>query len=205
MKAVVCLMFACVLTAATAQAQAPAAQGGQKIPLSEGLRRSYNTLEDESHRNRAEIRRGRLQLPSVAGHPRLRRATGARRQLAVQRVFGGQGRAQPPSGSEPRADEDDEGRHHQGARRFVRVLRSGVCEPDRPKRARARAPGPERGLARRCAHEPDRPRQRGIRDSDGLHANQRAWSRRPPNAACADGARRPQSRTCGSRFFVLGT
>jgi hypothetical protein len=44
MKAVVCLMFACVLTAATAQAQAPA-QGGQKIPLSEGLRRSYNTMK----------------------------------------------------------------------------------------------------------------------------------------------------------------
>ena len=28
-----------------AQAPAPAAQGGQKIPLSEGLRRSYNTLK----------------------------------------------------------------------------------------------------------------------------------------------------------------
>ncbi len=47
MKAVVCLMFACVLSTATAQAQAPAAPGGggQKIPLSEGLRRSYNTLK----------------------------------------------------------------------------------------------------------------------------------------------------------------
>ncbi len=45
MKVVVCLMFACVLTAATAQAQAPAAQGGQKIPLSEQLRRSYATLK----------------------------------------------------------------------------------------------------------------------------------------------------------------
>ena len=46
MKAVVCLMFACVLTASVAQAQAPAApQGGQKVPLSEGLRRSYNTLK----------------------------------------------------------------------------------------------------------------------------------------------------------------
>lgn len=44
MKAVVCLMFACVFTAATAQAQAPAA-GGQKVPLSEGLRRSYATLK----------------------------------------------------------------------------------------------------------------------------------------------------------------
>jgi DinB superfamily len=47
MKAMICLMFACVLTASTtwAQAPAPAAQGGQKVPLSEGLRRSYNTLK----------------------------------------------------------------------------------------------------------------------------------------------------------------
>jgi hypothetical protein len=47
MKAMICLMFACVLTASTtwAQAPAPAAQGGQKVPLSEGLRRSYNTIK----------------------------------------------------------------------------------------------------------------------------------------------------------------
>ncbi len=46
MKAAIGLMFACVLMASNAQAQAPAAvQGGQKIPLSEGLRRSYNTLK----------------------------------------------------------------------------------------------------------------------------------------------------------------
>ena len=51
MKRVVCLMFASALIASTVQAQTPApapaaAQGGgQKIPLSEGLRRSYNTLK----------------------------------------------------------------------------------------------------------------------------------------------------------------
>jgi len=47
MKVMICLMFACVLTASTtwAQAPAPAAQGGQKIPLSEGLRRSYNGIK----------------------------------------------------------------------------------------------------------------------------------------------------------------
>ena len=46
MKTMMCLMFACVLMASTAQAQAPAAPaGGQKIPLSDGLRRSYNTLK----------------------------------------------------------------------------------------------------------------------------------------------------------------
>jgi hypothetical protein len=37
-------MFACALVAATVQAQAPAA-GGQQVPLSEGLRRSYATLK----------------------------------------------------------------------------------------------------------------------------------------------------------------
>jgi hypothetical protein len=42
MKAVVCVMFAGVLTAAAAQAQA---QGGQKTSLADGLRRSYNTLK----------------------------------------------------------------------------------------------------------------------------------------------------------------
>jgi len=49
MKTLICLMFACVLMASTAGAQAPApapaAQGGQKVPLSEGLRRSYNALK----------------------------------------------------------------------------------------------------------------------------------------------------------------
>jgi len=46
MKTVICLMFACVLTATGAYAQAPAAPaGGQKVPFSEGLRRSYATLK----------------------------------------------------------------------------------------------------------------------------------------------------------------
>src|SRR5688572_14589142 len=47
MKTVICLMFTCVSIASTVQAQAPApaAQGGQKIPYSEGLRRSYATLK----------------------------------------------------------------------------------------------------------------------------------------------------------------
>ena len=50
MKKLVCLMFACVVMAATAHAQTPAAPpaqagGGQKIPLAEGLRRSYNTMK----------------------------------------------------------------------------------------------------------------------------------------------------------------
>ena len=78
MKAVVCLMFACVLMAATAQAQAPA-QGGQKVPLSEGLRRSYATLKmnlteaaqkfgeaDYSYRPSPEIRVYGGQLAHVA-------------------------------------------------------------------------------------------------------------------------------------------
>jgi len=78
MKAVVCLMFACVLTAATAQAQAPA-QGGQKVPFSEGLRRSYATLKmnlteaaqkfgeaDYSYRPSPEIRVYGGQLAHVA-------------------------------------------------------------------------------------------------------------------------------------------
>jgi hypothetical protein len=44
MKAAVCLMFACLVTTSIAEAQAPAAQG-QKVPLSEGLRRSYATIK----------------------------------------------------------------------------------------------------------------------------------------------------------------
>ena len=45
--AVVCLTFACALAASNAQAQAPAGAqgGGQKISLSDGLRRSYNTIK----------------------------------------------------------------------------------------------------------------------------------------------------------------
>ena len=46
MKAVVCLAFALIVSASPAFAQAPAAaQGGQKISLAEGLRRSYNTIK----------------------------------------------------------------------------------------------------------------------------------------------------------------
>ena len=49
MKTVIGVMCASVLMASTALAQAPAAPaagaGGQKVPLSEGLRRSYNTLK----------------------------------------------------------------------------------------------------------------------------------------------------------------
>ena len=44
MKAAMYLMFAGVLMASTAHAQAPAG-GGQEVPFSEGLRRSYNTLK----------------------------------------------------------------------------------------------------------------------------------------------------------------
>lgn len=77
MKAVVCLMFGCVLTASAAGAQAP--QGGQKIPLSEGLRRSYNSVKmnlteaaqklgeaDYSYRPSPEIRVYGAQLAHVA-------------------------------------------------------------------------------------------------------------------------------------------
>ena len=46
MRAAVCLVFASMLAPVAAYAQAPAAaQGGQQIPLSEGMRRSYNTLK----------------------------------------------------------------------------------------------------------------------------------------------------------------
>ena len=128
--------------------------------------------EDEPHGIGAEVRRGDIQLHTVARHPRLRRAARARRQLAVQRLRGRKGRSESAPGLEPREDEDDEGRHHPGTRRLVRVLRSGVCEPDRSERARARAAGAERGRARFSADEPHRARQRGVRDSDGLHAHQ---------------------------------
>ena len=80
MKAVICLMFACVLTASLAEAQAPAApQGGQKIPLNEGLRRAYNTVKmnltesaqklgeaDYSYRPSPDIRTYGGQLAHVA-------------------------------------------------------------------------------------------------------------------------------------------
>ena len=150
MKTVICLMFACVLMASTAQAQAPApaAQGGQKIPFSEGLRRSYATLKmnlTETAQKFDEADYGYTPSPDIRV---FRRAARARGQLAVQRLRGGQGRGEPASGSEPREDEDDQGRHHPGARRFVRVLRSGVREPDRPERARARQAGTERSRAR---------------------------------------------------------
>ena len=158
MKAVICLMFACVLMASTAQAQAPApaAQGGQKVPLSEGLRRSYNTLKMNLTEAAQKFDEADLRLHAVARDSRLRRAARARRELAVQRLRGGHGRGESAPGIEPRKDEDDEGRHHPGARRFVRVLRSGVREPDRPERARARPAGPERSRARLRARQPHR-------------------------------------------------
>lgn len=71
MKAVVCLMFACLLMASTAQAQAPAAaQGGQKIPFSEGLRRSYATLKmnlTESAQKFDEAGYGYTPSPEIRG------------------------------------------------------------------------------------------------------------------------------------------
>jgi hypothetical protein len=80
MKAAVCLLFACTLAASAAQGQAPAAaQGGQKVPLAEGLRRSYNTMKmnltesaqkfgeaDYGYRPSPEIRVYGAQLAHVA-------------------------------------------------------------------------------------------------------------------------------------------
>ena len=92
MKTVICLMFACVLTASTAQAQAPAAQGGQQIPLSEGLRRSYNAIKlnlteaaqkfgeaDYSYRPSPDIRVFGGQLAHVA-NSRFNACAAARRE-----------------------------------------------------------------------------------------------------------------------------
>jgi hypothetical protein len=48
MKAAVCLFFACASMALLVQSPAAAQggqQGGQQVPLSEGLRRSYNTIK----------------------------------------------------------------------------------------------------------------------------------------------------------------
>ena len=175
MKTVICLMFACVLMASTAQAQAPApapaAQAGQKVPFSEGLRRSYNTIKMNLTETAQKFDEATYRLYAVSRDPRLRRAARACRQLAVQRLRGGQGRGESASGFEPREDEDDEGRHHPGARGFVRVLRCRVCEPDRSERSRARAPGPERSRPRLRAGQPDHARQRRVRHPDGLHAH----------------------------------
>jgi hypothetical protein len=64
MKTLIAFMFASVAMAATAQAQTPAAPpaqggGGQKIPLAEGLRRSYNTMKmnltEKTKTTRADI------------------------------------------------------------------------------------------------------------------------------------------------------
>jgi hypothetical protein len=85
MKAAVCLMFAFVLSASVSHAQAPAAPpagqppAGQKIPFSEGLRRSYNTVKmnltetaqkfteaDYSYRPSPDIRTFGAQLAHVA-------------------------------------------------------------------------------------------------------------------------------------------
>jgi hypothetical protein len=72
MKAAICLMFACAVTAAPALAQAPpAAQGGQKIPLSEGLRRSYATLKlnlTEAAQKFDEASYGYTPSPDIRGY-----------------------------------------------------------------------------------------------------------------------------------------
>jgi DinB superfamily len=72
MKAAICLMFACAVTAAPALAQAPpVAQGGQKIPLSEGLRRSYATLKlnlTEAAQKFDEASYGYTPSPDIRGY-----------------------------------------------------------------------------------------------------------------------------------------
>ena len=101
MKAVICLMFACVLMASTAHG-AGAGAGGTRWAENSVQRRAPPVVrhaEDEPHRIGAEVRRSHLLLHAVAGHPRLRRAARARRQLAVQRLRGRQGEANPHQGS----------------------------------------------------------------------------------------------------------
>lgn len=80
MRLAVCLLFTSALMASVAGAQAPAApQGGQQVPLNEGLRRSYNTLKlnltetaqkfsdaDYSYRPSPDIRVFGAQLAHVA-------------------------------------------------------------------------------------------------------------------------------------------
>ena len=72
MKTVICLMFACALMASTAHAQAPAAaQGGQKVQLSEGLRRSYNTIKmnlTEAAQKLDEANYGYTPSPEIRGY-----------------------------------------------------------------------------------------------------------------------------------------
>jgi len=72
MRAAIYLMFACALTASPAFAQAPpAAQGGQKVPLSEGLRRSYNTLKmnlTEAGQKFDEASYGYTPSPDIRGY-----------------------------------------------------------------------------------------------------------------------------------------
>ena len=149
-----------------AGARARGSQGGQKVPLSEGLRRSYNTVKMNLTEAAQKFDEADYSYTPVSRDSRLRRAARARRELAVQRLRGGARRGESESGTEPGKDKDDERRHHPGARRLVRVLRSGVREPDRSERGRARQTGAERGRARAGAQRPDRARQRGIRDHD---------------------------------------
>ena len=69
MKAVVCLMFACASWQSRSRRRRRAA-GGQKVPLSEGLRRSYNSLKMNLTESAAEVWRGRLRLSPVARNSR---------------------------------------------------------------------------------------------------------------------------------------
>jgi hypothetical protein len=117
MKTVTCLMFACVLMASSAQAQAPAppAPGaGQKVPLSEGLRRSYNTLK--------------LNLTETA--QKFDEATYSYTPSPDIRGFGGQlAHVANSQFNACAAAKGEANPHHTGARGLVRILRCGVCEP----------------------------------------------------------------------------
>ena len=111
MKTVTCLMFACVLMASTAQAQAPApaaAGAGQKVPLSEGLRRSYNTLKmnlTEAAQKFDEASYSYNPSPDIL---RLRRALAhvANSHSTLARL---RRESESPSGSEPRKIEERRG------------------------------------------------------------------------------------------------
>ena len=194
MKTVICLMFACVLMASTAQAQAPAppaAQGGQKIPFSEGLRRSYNTLKmnlTETAQKFDEADYGYTPSPDI-------RVFGAQLAHVANSQFNAcaaaKGEANPNQGSNLEKTKTTRADIIQALADSFAFCDRGIREPDRPERARAREAGAERSRARLGADEPHRARQRRVRHSDGLHAHQ-------GHGAAVDRARHARSWRCGT-------
>ena len=199
MKRVVFVVAGVLCVAGSALAQPPAA--GQPVTVAVSLSRGYNNVKLNLTEEAAKMPEADYTFkPGPA--PELRNF-GMLFGHVANAQFGScataLGQPNPNQGHNLEMEAEDQGRVHQGARRFIRALRQGVCRADGAECERDGEAGTGRDRPCGAPRQPGRAQQRDVRHRHRCTCARRGWCRRQPSVSsrCRDADERVGPRRAG--------